>query len=272
MKTKINLSDLLDEMDEVDLEKNPAILVEELCKNFDNNTALDNVSFRVREGEAFGILGANGAGKTTILNIMTTVLEKTSGRIEIFGKEVSTNEEDVRKMIGIVFQEFSLDNELSARENLEFHAKLYKVKDKEIINKLLNLMNLEEKAESPVRTFSGGMKRRLEIARGLVHQPRILFLDEPTLGLDVPTRRRLWEYIMELKKEGKMTIILTTHYMEEVEFLCDRVAIMENGRLITVDTINNLKKKYKAKNLEEVFLKVTGSKISDGETNKITVN
>ncbi|MHB1764742.1 MAG: ABC transporter ATP-binding protein [Gammaproteobacteria bacterium] len=264
---KISMSELNMEMQQADIEVNPAIRIENLVKKFGNFTAVDDISFSVRQGEIFGFLGANGAGKSTTINILTTTMAKTSGRVEIFDKEISLNEDEVRKMIGIVFQDPSLDEELTARENLEFHARLYKVKEnhRDVINKVLRLVNLEDKAEIQVKSFSGGMKRRLEIARGLVHKPRILFLDEPTLGLDVQTRKKLWEYIAQLKVSENMTIMLTTHYMEEAEALCDRVAIIDQGTIIVIDSIKNLKRTYKAKTLEEVFLKVTGTAIREGE-------
>ncbi len=221
-----------------------AILVENLKKEFNGLVAVDGISFEVKEGELFGLLGPNGAGKTTTLNILSTLLKPTSGKAFVNGFDVQKERDKVRKSIGMVFQEPALDNYLTGRENLEFHGLMYGLKRSEVkkrVKEALKLVELEDFADKLVQTYSGGMKRRLEIARALVHQPKILFLDEPTLGLDAQTRRRIWEYIKKLNKEKGVTIILTTHYMEEADFLADRVAIVDYGKIVALDTPENLK-------------------------------
>jgi ABC-2 type transport system ATP-binding protein len=220
-----------------------AIKITNLTKKFDNLTAVDNLSFEVKSGEIFGLLGPNGAGKTTTLSMLSTLLAPTSGEAIVNGFDVSVKRDDVRRSIGMIFQDPTLDDELTAEENLDFHGRLYSV-PKEIrkkrIDELLKLVELIDRKKSLVKTFSGGMKRRLEIARGLLHEPKILFLDEPTIGLDPQTRNKLWEHIRELNKKHKMTIILTTHYMDEAEKLCDRVAIIDHGKIVALDTPENL--------------------------------
>ena len=200
-----------------------AIEVNNLIKNFGNLTAVNNISFSVNEGEIYGLLGPNGAGKTTTILILTTMLSLTSGNVRIFDKDI-INKNIIRQMIGIVFQDPTLDEDLTAFENLDFHARLYniKVNKKQIINNVLKLVELEDKADKQVKSFSGGMKRRLEIARSFMHEPKILFLDEPTIGLDPQTRRKIWDYIKKLNEKQKITIILTTHYLEEADELCNR--------------------------------------------------
>ncbi len=221
------------------------IEVESLVKKFNKNfTAVDNISFSVKEGECFGLLGPNGAGKTTTLNILSTLLLPTSGKAIIAGFDAIKDKSMVRKNIGMVFQEPALDTKLTGRENLEFHAMMYGVDPKtrkERIDYFLNLVELYEKGETLVRNYSGGMKRRLEIARGLIQRPKVLFLDEPTLGLDSQTRKLIWDYIKKLKKETDISIILTTHYMEEADSLCDRIAIIDRGKIIALDTPEKLK-------------------------------
>ena len=206
-------------------------------------TAVDGISFTVKEGEIFGLLGPNGAGKTTTISMLTTILSKTSGSVKIYGFDVVKEKEKVRELIGIIFQDPSLDDELTARENLDFHARLYGVKEnkKSIIEDVLKLVELEAYADRQVKTFSGGMKRRLEIARGFIHHPKVLFLDEPTIGLDPQTRRKIWSYIIKLNKEKNLSIILTTHYMEEADELCDRIAIIDHGKIIKMGTPEDLK-------------------------------
>lgn len=221
-----------------------SIAVNSLVKKYGNFTAVDNVSFKVNEGEIFGLLGPNGAGKTTTLSILSTIISLTSGSASIYGKDVVKEKDDVRKLIGIVFQDPSLDDELSGRQNLDFHARLYGVKGQEkrdAISRVLKLVELEDSANRQVKTYSGGMKRRLEIARGFIHNPKILFLDEPTIGLDPQTRRKIWNYILELNEKERITIILTTHYMEEADELCDRIAIIDHGKIIKLDTPEKLK-------------------------------
>ena len=221
-----------------------AIQVESLTKRFDDFTAVDDVSFVVRTGELFGLLGPNGAGKTTTINMLSTLLKPTSGRARVAGHDVIGSKDDVRRSIGVVFQEPALDSKLTGRENLTFHAMMYglgRAERERRIAEVLGLVELEEKAGVLVENYSGGMKRRLEIARGLIHRPQVLFLDEPTLGLDAQTRRHIWDYIKKLNAEHSVTIILTTHYMEEADFLCGRVAIMDRGRFVAQDTPARLK-------------------------------
>ena len=222
----------------------PSISVKNLVKRYGNFTALNGISFEVNEGEIFGLLGPNGAGKTTTISILSTTINLTSGSASIYDRSVTKNKDDARKLIGIVFQDPSLDEELTGRENLDFHARLYGIKGKEkldAIERVLELVELEDKADKQVKTYSGGMKRRLEIARGFVHNPKVLFLDEPTIGLDPQTRRKIWEYIVKLNKEEKLTILLTTHYMEEADAICNRIAIIDHGRIIRLDTAERLK-------------------------------
>lgn len=218
------------------------VVVENLIKDFNGVRAVDGISFEVEDKEIFGLLGPNGAGKTTTIMILVTLLKPTSGKAFVAGYDVLKNPSAVRKNIGVVFQETTLDLELTARENLDFHARLYglnKSERKKRINKVLELVDLQDKADEVVKNFSGGMKRRLEIARGFIHSPKVLFLDEPTLGLDAHTRRKIWKYIEELR-ERDVTIFLTTHYIEEAEKLCDRVAIMNRGKIIANDKPKNL--------------------------------
>lgn len=221
-----------------------AIKVESLTKEFDGVVAVDHISFTVETGELFGLLGPNGAGKTTTINILSTLLKATSGSGEVAGYDISKDKDDIRRSIGVVFQEPALDTKLTGRENLEFHGMMYGIEKEERrrrIKEVLELVELTEKANVLVEKYSGGMKRRLEIARGLIHRPKVLFLDEPTLGLDTQTRRRIWDYIKKLNKEGGVTIILTTHYMEEADFLCDRIAIIDYGKFVAMDSPAKLK-------------------------------
>jgi len=223
---------------------NYAIRVENLTKKFNGFTAVDQITFTVKTGELFGFLGPNGAGKTTTINMLSTLLKATSGYGEVSGYDISRNKYNIRRSIGVVFQEPALDIKLTGRENLEFHAMMYgieKEERKKRIKEVLELVELTEKEKVLVEKYSGGMKRRLEIARGLIHEPNVLFLDEPTLGLDVQTRRHIWDYIKRLNKEGGVTIILTTHYMEEADFLCDRIAIMDRGKFVAMDAPGRLK-------------------------------
>jgi len=221
-----------------------AIKVEDLTKRFEDVTAVDHLSFEVQQGELFGLLGPNGAGKTTTINMLSTLLKPTSGRAEVAGFDVAKSRDSVRKSIGVVFQEPALDGKLTGRENLEFHAMMYGIKAEERrkrIGDVLSLVDLTDKAAVLVEKYSGGMKRRLEIARGLIQRPKVLFLDEPTLGLDAQTRRHIWDYVKKLNREGLVTIILTTHYMEEADYLCGRVAIMDHGKFVALDTPSKLK-------------------------------
>lgn len=226
--------------------KREVIKAEKLCKQFGALKAVDNVSFSVSEGEIFGLLGPNGAGKTTMIKMLTTLLPSTSGYASVAGYDIRKQQNEIRKNIGIIFQDPSLDDDLTGRENLEFHAILYNVgkekRDKKIAE-VLKLVELEDKANVIVRSYSGGMKRRLEIGRGLIHEPKILFLDEPTIGLDPQTRRHIWEYIKKLNERSKTTLILTTHYIEEADYLCDRVAFVDKGKIVILDTPKALKDK-----------------------------
>ncbi len=221
-----------------------AITLNGLTKTFKDLTAVDNVTLRVRSGELFGLLGPNGAGKTTIINILTTLMVPSSGSAAITGYDIEKDPEEVRRNIGIIFQDPSLDIGLTGRENLDFHAMMYGIdapERKRRIAEVLGVVGLEDKADVLVEYYSGGMKRRLEIARGLIHHPRVLFLDEPTLGLDAPTRRKIWDHIRDLNQRYGMTIILTTHYMEEADYLCHRIAIIDHGKIIALDTPEGLK-------------------------------
>jgi len=223
---------------------NNIIEVKNLARQFNGLTAVDHISFEVKKGEIFGFLGPNGAGKSTTINMLSTLLIPTEGEATINSFDVLTRRDDVRKSIGLVFQDPSLDDRLTAEENLRFHAKLYGVPKEEYkkrMEEVLRLVDLWDRKENIIKTFSGGMKRRLEIARGLIHYPQVLFLDEPTLGLDPQTRAHLWEYILRLKKERAMTIFMTTHYMNEAEN-CDRIAVIDHGKIVALDTPANLKK------------------------------
>ncbi|HET6581196.1 MAG TPA: ATP-binding cassette domain-containing protein [Methanoregula sp.] len=221
-----------------------AIKISNLTKKFGDLVAVDNISFDIEQGEIFGLLGPNGAGKTTMLSMLSTMLRPTSGSAKINGIDIEEDEDGVRKSIGIVFQDQSLDEELTAWENMDFHGRLYRIPAdirKQRIVELLKLVELEDRKNDIVKTFSGGMRRRLEIARGLLHHPSVLFLDEPTLGLDPQTRNHLWVYIATLAQEKGITIILTTHYMDEADRLCNRIAIIDHGKIIALDTPKNLK-------------------------------
>lgn len=221
-----------------------AIQVSELTKHFNGVAAVDRLSFSVPKGELFGLLGPNGAGKTTTINMLSTLLRPTSGLACVAGHDILRDRDQVRRSIGVVFQEPALDTKLTGKENLSFHAMMYglaKGEREDRIAQVLDLVELREKSGTLVENYSGGMKRRLEIARGLIHRPQILFLDEPTLGLDPQTRRHIWEYIKRLNADHSVTIILTTHYMEEADYLCRRVAIMDKGRFVALDAPSKLK-------------------------------
>lgn len=215
-----------------------------LTKKFDNLIAVDNVSFSVKKGEIFGFLGPNGAGKTTTIKMLITLLNPTKGSATVAGFDVIKERDKVRQNIGVVFQEPALDTELTGRENLDFHVRMYGLdrdRRKKRIDDVLNLVDLVDKKDVLVKNYSGGMKRRLEIARGLMHYPTVLFLDEPTLGLDAQTRRAIWNYIKKMNKDEGTTIFLTTHYMDEADYLCDRVGIIDHGKILVIDSINSLK-------------------------------
>ncbi len=240
------------------------IEVEHLTRSYGTFTAVNDVSFRVAPGEIFAFLGPNGAGKTTTIKVLTTLLRPTAGMVRIAGHDPVTDQDAVRRSFGIVFQDPSLDDELTAAENLEFHGVLYGVPRsirRERIAQLLELVELVERRDDLVKHFSGGMKRRLEIARGLLHHPRILFLDEPTIGLDPQTRAHLWDYVRELNRSEGITIFLTTHLMEEAERVAQRIAIIDHGQLVAQGTVAELKRTTKTRSLEDAFLAITGRTI-----------
>jgi ABC-2 type transport system ATP-binding protein len=242
------------------------IQVRNLTKSFGDFKAVKGISFNVNHGQLFAFLGPNGAGKTTTIKMLTTLLSATSGTIKLNGFDPVNQQHEVRNSFGIVFQDPSLDDELTAYENLEFHGVLYNVQRDELkkrITHLLKLVDLYERKDDYVKNFSGGMKRRLEIARGLIHHPKILFLDEPTLGLDPQTRNHLWDYVKQLNKKEGMTVFFTTHYMEEADRMADHIAIIDHGNIILEGTSQEIKKKTKTSTLEEAFLKLTGHAIRD---------
>jgi ABC-2 type transport system ATP-binding protein len=223
----------------------PIVEVRDLWKRYGSVEAVRGVSFEVQPGEVFGFLGPNGAGKTTTIRILATLLRPTSGHAVLAGYDVARRPTEVRRSIGIVFQDPSLDNRLSAELNLRFHAMLYGVPADAAarrIDEVLAMVELSDRRRALVATFSGGMKRRLEIARGLLHAPRVLFLDEPTLGLDLQTRNRIWEYVLDLRRREGVTVFMTTHYIEESEH-CDRIAIIDRGRIVALDTPEALKRR-----------------------------
>ena len=222
------------------------IEVNNFTKTYGDFKAVDDISFTVEEGSIFAFLGPNGAGKSTTINTLCTILDKTEGDLKINGNDVTKQKDKVRKDIGIVFQETTLDATLTVEENLKFHCRFYKVPQNEVAERItfvLDLVDLKDWRKAPVGSLSGGMKRRVEIARGLVHYPKVLFLDEPTTGLDPQTRASVWEYINKLQKQKNITIFLTTHYMDEAE-ICSTVAIMDHGKIAAFDSPENLKKQY----------------------------
>ena len=222
-----------------------AIKTTDLTKKFGNLVAVDKVNLEIKEGELFGMLGPNGAGKTTLSKVLTTMLKPTSGHAEVWGNDVTLKQDAVRRCIGVVFQDPSIDDKLTGKENLDFHARMYgmeKTLREKRIAEVLELVDLTEKADIQLEAYSGGMQRRLEIARGLMHYPKVLFLDEPTLGLDVQTRRHIWDYIKTLNRKEGVTVFLMTHYMEEADYLCNRIAIIDKGKIIILDTPENLKR------------------------------
>ena len=240
------------------------IEVKNLTKKFHDNTAVDDISFVVEKGEIFAFLGPNGAGKTTTIKMLTTLLTPTSGEIQLNGFNTLHQQDDVRRSFGIVFQDPSLDDELTAWENMEFHGVLYGVPKKirrARIEELLKIVELWDRRQSHVKEFSGGMKRRLEIARGLLHHPKILFLDEPTLGLDPQTRNHIWSYIKDLNAKEGITVFFTTHYMEEAEKVSSQVAVIDYGKIMKRGTVAEIISFAGTKSLEEAFIKLTGHDI-----------
>jgi ABC-2 type transport system ATP-binding protein len=236
---------------------NVAIEVDGLTKRFGDFTAVDAISFSVNQGEVFGLLGPNGAGKSTLIRMLTTLVPPTSGRARVNGFDVAREADSVRKSIGVIPQAMTSDLDLSAEENMGIFAKLYGLRAPErrrAIQELLRAVDLEQWADKPVKMFSGGMRRRLEIARGLVHQPKIFFLDEPTTGLDPVSRVAVWEMLAKLKRERDLTIMLTTHYMDEADKLCDRIAIVDHGKLAALDAPLKLKASIPGNNILEVSI------------------
>ncbi len=242
-----------------------AVEAEELTKVFGDFVAVDRLSFTVSHGEVFGLLGPNGAGKSTLIRMLTTLVPPTSGRGRIVGRDVVASAKEVRRSIGVIPQAMTSDLDLSAVENMSIFAKLYNIprdRRRKIIARLLEAVDLAQWADKPVKMFSGGMRRRLEIARGLVNQPKVFFLDEPTTGLDPVSRVSVWEMLARLKKEADLTIIMTTHYMDEADKLCDRIAIVDHGKLVALDSPLKLKASVPGRNVIEVSF----SKVPDGWT------
>lgn len=242
------------------------IQVQNLTKKFGDFTAVNDVSFDIPEGEIFAFLGPNGAGKTTTIKMLTTLLRPTSGALRLDGLDPYSHAKEVRQRFGIVFQDPSLDGELTGAENMELHGILYHVPRKlriERTERLLKLFELWERRNEQVKKFSGGMKRRLEIARGLLHTPKVLFLDEPTLGLDPQSRKQLWTHVMHLNETERVTVFLTTHYMDEADRVAHRIAVIDHGGIVAMGSPQQLKEQTGAGSLEEAFLALTGSTIRD---------
>lgn len=248
------------------------IEVHSLTKKFDDFTAVNDVSFSVAKGEIFAFLGPNGAGKSTTIKMLTTLLHPTSGTITLDGNDPVHHPEAVRRAFGIVFQDPSVDDELTAYENMEFHGVLYGMPSKlrkERTEKLMKFVELWDRKDSLVKEFSGGMKRRLEIARGLVHHPKVIFLDEPTLGLDPQTRNHMWNYLKDLNKNEGTTVFFTTHYMQEAERVAQRIAIIDHGTIVARGTTEEIKQQAGEQDLESAFIKLTGHAIRAEEAGGI---
>ncbi len=246
------------------------ISAKNVVKKFGDITAVDNISFNVQKGEIFAFLGPNGAGKSTTIKMLTTMLRPTEGLLKLAGHDVTKERDSARKAFGIVFQDPSLDEELSAYENMDLHGVLYgipKAQRAQRIHELLELVELWGRKDAMIKTFSGGMRRRLEIARGLLHEPRVLFLDEPTLGLDTQTRNLMWDYVKKLSDEKGMTIFFTTHYLDEAEDVAGCIAIIDNGKIVASGTTAQLCKQTKTKKLEDAYLSLTGKATRD-ESNR----
>lgn len=223
-----------------------AVTLQNVNKSYSNRPVVSDLSFTIQTGEMFGLLGPNGAGKSTTIRMLTTLTRPTGGRIEVAGCDITRQPAQVKRSIGVVLQQTSVDSDLTIWENMEFHGRMHHIPNpqrQQRINQWLEYVELADRRNDIVKTLSGGMKRRLQIARALLHEPKILFLDEPTVGLDPQTRRRLWEIIRDLNKQG-MTMLLTTHYMDEVEYLCDRIGIMDAGKLIELGTLQQLRSKH----------------------------
>lgn len=254
------------------MDNDKIIEVNLLNKNYGKLQVLKDVSFSVKRKSIFAFLGPNGAGKSTTIKILTTILKANSGMVLINGKDPEKESDEVRKNFGIVFQDPSVDEELTAYENLDMHGIFYHVPKKERlkrIEELLKIVELWDRKNELVKNFSGGMKRRLEIARGLLHYPRILFLDEPTVGLDPQTRNHIWNYILKINKREGTTIFFTTHYMDEAERYADSIAIIDRGEIIDIGTTKELMERTKTRTLEEAFIKITGYNIRDEEASTI---
>jgi ABC-2 type transport system ATP-binding protein len=245
------------------------IKVDEVVKRYGDVLAVDHVSFEVMPGEIFAFLGPNGAGKSTTISMLTTMLRPTEGKLMLNGHDVTHERDSARKSFGIVFQDPALEEELTAYENMYIHSVLYAVPKTDrvrLIEDLLRLVDLWERRKSLVKTYSGGMRRRLEIARGLLHHPKILFLDEPTLGLDTQTRNLLWDYVKKLNQTEGTTIFFTTHYLDEAEGVAKRIAIIDQGKIIASGTVKQLTGQTGTKSLEEAYLKLTGTGVRDRES------
>ena len=246
------------------------IRVEKLVKRFGDVTAVNDISFEVQRGEIFAFLGPNGAGKTTTIKMLTTLLQPTSGSLELDGLDPTVNRDEVRKRFGVVFQDPSLDQDLTAWENMEIHGVLYGMPRKERrerATRLLQLFELYERRDALVKTFSGGMRRRLEIARGLLHTPKVLFLDEPTLGLDPQSRNQMWTHVKTLNETDQVTVFLTTHYMDEADRVAHRIAVIDHGRIVAIGSSAELKEQTNTESLEGAFLALTGTSIRDESAN-----
>jgi ABC-2 type transport system ATP-binding protein len=249
------------------------IEVQNLTKRFGDFVAVDDITFSVEEGIVFGFLGPNGAGKTTTIKMLTTMLRPTSGTIRVNGFDPTVNPNGVRRSFGIGFQDPSLDDNLTAAENMEFHGVLYgvpRLKRHERTERLLKIVELWDRRTDLVKKFSGGMKRRLEIARALLHEPRIIFLDEPTIGLDPQTRNHIWTHIKSLSLEEKVTVFFTTHYMEEADRVSDQIAVIDHGKIISQGTAASLKETNGSASLEDAFIKMTGRAIREEEASAAT--
>ena len=248
------------------------IKVQNLVRKFGDFQAVKDISFEVKPGELFAFLGPNGAGKTTTIKMLTTLLQPTSGTILIDGMDPAKHHNEVRSRFGIVFQDPSVDGELTAWENMDLHGVLYRVPRKvrrERTELLLKLFELWEKKDQRMKTFSGGMRRRLEIARGFLHTPKILFLDEPTLGLDPQSRNQLWTHVKALNESEKVTVFLTTHYMDEADRVAQRIAVIDHGAIVAQGTPTELKQQTQTDSLEAAFLKLTGSAIRDEQASSM---
>lgn len=244
----------------------PVIAAQNVVKRFDDVVAVNDISFSVNAGEIFAFLGPNGAGKSTTISMLTTMLRPTSGKLFLNNHDVTKEQANARKSFGIVFQDPALEEELTAYENMLIHAVLYGIPKEEQaprLEELLRLVDLWERKDSYVKTYSGGMRRRLEIARGLLHHPKILFLDEPTLGLDTQTRNLLWDYVQRLRDNEGMTIFFTTHYLDEAEEVADHIAIIDHGKIVATGTAKELAKQTGTKTLEQAYLELTGKGVRD---------